>query len=131
MSFGSYPDAADNSRFLANPTPARENDGAYLGEVEAPKFSHKRGFYDRPFLVTLATETEGATIHYTLDGAVLYRAFSNGSGLYRPSLHSQNYLSAGQSHKAGLERIGSEDCHLCIERQRRSQIAAADLPCRR
>ena len=74
ISFGSYPDAADNSRFLANPTPGAENDGAYLGEVEAPKFSHKRGFYGRPFLVTLATETEGATIHYTLDGAVPYES---------------------------------------------------------
>ena len=72
ISFGSYPDAADNSRFLANPTPAGANDGAYLGEVEAPKFSHKRGFYDTPFMATLATETEGATIHYTLDGAVPY-----------------------------------------------------------
>ncbi|MHC4354061.1 MAG: lamin tail domain-containing protein, partial [Planctomycetota bacterium] len=75
ISFGSYPDGAGNSRFLAKPTPRGENDGAYLGEVEAPQFSHKRGFYDRPFLVTLATETEGATIHYTLDGAVPHESF--------------------------------------------------------
>ncbi|MHC4119794.1 MAG: chitobiase/beta-hexosaminidase C-terminal domain-containing protein, partial [Planctomycetota bacterium] len=70
MSFGSYPDGAGNARFLANVTPAAKNDGAYLGEVEAPQFSFKRGFYDRPFMVTLATDTEGATIHYTLDGSV-------------------------------------------------------------
>lgn len=74
MSFGSYPDGADNSRFLANPTPGMENDGAYLGEVETPRFSYKRGFYDRPFLVTLATDTEGATIYYTLDGAVPFES---------------------------------------------------------
>jgi len=70
MSFGRYPDATGNFRFFANATPGAQNDGAYLGEVEAPQFSHKRGFYDRPFLLTLATETENATIYYTLDGAV-------------------------------------------------------------
>jgi len=70
MSFGSYPDGAGNSRFLANATPGSANDGAYLGEAEAPQFSHKRGFYARPFWVTLATETDGASIYYSLDGAV-------------------------------------------------------------
>ncbi|UCF16179.1 MAG: lamin tail domain-containing protein, partial [Phycisphaerales bacterium] len=72
ISFGRYPDATDNLRFLANATPGAPNDGAYLGQVEAPQFSHKRGFYDRPFMVTLATETQDAIIHYTLDGAVPY-----------------------------------------------------------
>ncbi|TKJ33425.1 MAG: hypothetical protein CEE38_20705 [Planctomycetes bacterium B3_Pla] len=74
MSYGSYPDSDAESRFLAFPTPGRQNDGAYLGEVKAPQFSHKRGFYDAPFSVTVATETDGATIQYTLDGANPYES---------------------------------------------------------
>ncbi len=70
MSFGRYPDADENVRFLVNATPGAQNDAAYLGEVETPQFSHERGFYERPFRVTIATETEGATIYYTLDGSV-------------------------------------------------------------
>ena len=31
-------------------------------------FSHDRGFYDSPFVCTIATETAGATITYTLNG---------------------------------------------------------------
>ena len=69
LSYGCYPDGNKDWRFLSIPTPGAQNEGAYLGEVEAPQFSHERGFYDRPFSVTLATETEGATIYYTLDGS--------------------------------------------------------------
>ncbi len=69
ISYGCYPDANDIWRFLSIPTPGFQNDGAYLGEAEAPQFSYERGFYDRPFAVTLATETEGATIYYTIDGS--------------------------------------------------------------
>ncbi|MEA3224528.1 MAG: lamin tail domain-containing protein, partial [Planctomycetota bacterium] len=98
MSFGSYQNGADNSRFLANVTPGAENDGAYLGEVEAPQFSYKRGFYDRPFLVTLATETDGATIHYTLDGAVPNESigrFTTGTVYANPvSIHKTTCLRA-------------------------------------
>ncbi len=50
ISYGRYPDASDNWRFLAEPTPAAENSGAYLGEVAGPKFSHKRGFLQYAFL---------------------------------------------------------------------------------
>ncbi|MHC4425224.1 MAG: lamin tail domain-containing protein, partial [Planctomycetota bacterium] len=72
ISYGCYPDGEDDWRFLATPTPGAENNGAYLGEVDAPEFSHKRGFHDRPFSVTLATETKNATIYYTLDGGKPY-----------------------------------------------------------
>ncbi|MHC4299758.1 MAG: lamin tail domain-containing protein [Planctomycetota bacterium] len=68
ISFGRFPDSGEGWRFFPNPTAAAQNDGGYLGQVEAPKFSHKRGFYERAFTVTLATETEDAIIYYTLDG---------------------------------------------------------------
>ncbi|MFC1636600.1 lamin tail domain-containing protein, partial [Planctomycetota bacterium] len=74
ISYGCYPDANDIWRFLSIPTPGAQNEGAYLGETEAPQFSHERGFYDRPFSVTLATETEDATIYYTIDGSRPFEA---------------------------------------------------------
>jgi hypothetical protein len=69
ISYGRFPDASDNWRLFYTPTPGIENNGAYSGEVQAPIFSHERGFYDAPFAVTIATETEGAEIYYSLDGS--------------------------------------------------------------
>ncbi|MBN1669816.1 MAG: lamin tail domain-containing protein [Kiritimatiellae bacterium] len=40
-------------------------------------FSHDRGFYDAPFTCTISTETDGATIRYTLDGSDPKSAVSN------------------------------------------------------
>jgi hypothetical protein len=69
ISFGRYPDANETWRFFDTPSPAAQNEGGYLGKVADIKFSHGRGFYDTPFLVTITTETEDATIYYTLDGS--------------------------------------------------------------
>ncbi|MHC4439477.1 MAG: CotH kinase family protein, partial [Planctomycetota bacterium] len=68
ISYGRYPDSAEDWRFFSTPTPGNENRDAYLGEVEALKFSHNSGFHDQPFFVTIATETEDSTIYYTLNG---------------------------------------------------------------
>ncbi len=78
ISFGRYPDADENLQFLSSPTPAAENSGVYSGEVDAPKFSHKRGFYTAPFPVTIATETRGTVIYYTLDGSEPYNFDTSG-----------------------------------------------------
>jgi len=72
ISYGRYPDAGDNWRFFGVPSPGRQNNNAYSGEVSEVEFSHKRGFYDEPFFVTIATETEDAVIYYTLDGSDPY-----------------------------------------------------------
>lgn len=37
--------------------------------VRPPHFSHARGFYDQPFVLTLATDDSQAVIRYTLDGS--------------------------------------------------------------
>jgi len=68
VSYGRHPDAADDWRFFSLPTPGSENSDAYVGEVEALSFSHNSGIHDQSFLVTIATETEDATIYYTLNG---------------------------------------------------------------
>jgi len=69
VSFGRYPDGAEYFQPFVSPTPAATNVGEYEGLVSNVEFSHERGFYDSPFSVTLATETDGAVIYYTLDGS--------------------------------------------------------------
>jgi hypothetical protein len=69
VSYGPYPDASENLRFFATPTPGAQNDGVYDGAVADTKFSHGRGFYDSPFTLSITSNTNGAEIHYTLDGS--------------------------------------------------------------
>ncbi len=69
VSYGRYPDGADNWEFMAWPTPGEKNVHTYAGAVEDPLFSQDRGFCDAPFTLTLTTPTDGATIYYTLDGS--------------------------------------------------------------
>ena len=57
-------------RFFRSSTPgaANEADG-FAGFVADTSFSVDRGFYSEPFEVEIRTDTEGATIRYTLDGS--------------------------------------------------------------
>ncbi|MFC1635193.1 lamin tail domain-containing protein [Planctomycetota bacterium] len=60
----------DEYGYFEDPTPRAPNAATCLGDVVADtKFSHDRGFYDAPFAVTITTETEGATIRYSIDGS--------------------------------------------------------------
>ncbi|UCG48152.1 MAG: CotH kinase family protein, partial [Phycisphaerales bacterium] len=88
ISYGRYPDGSSQWRFLGLASPRAPNSEAYLGEVADCKFSHKGGFYsynprfEGPPLVTIACETEGATIYYTVDGSEPYEMsgrFPNGT----------------------------------------------------
>ena len=69
MSYGRYPDGGEYLQPFVSPSPAAVNVGVYDGLVSDVEFSHERGFYDAPFSVTLASETEGTVIYYTLDGS--------------------------------------------------------------
>lgn len=51
--------------FFRPPTPGSENGAAYEGIVAPLRFSADHGFFDRPFTLTLATDTPGAVIRYT------------------------------------------------------------------
>ncbi|MHC4431069.1 MAG: lamin tail domain-containing protein, partial [Planctomycetota bacterium] len=72
VSCGRLPDGSEQWQLFAQPSPGTTNVGLYDGFVSKVEFSHERGFYDAPFSVTLATETAGATIYYTLDGSEPY-----------------------------------------------------------
>jgi len=69
ISYGLYPDASSDERFFGAATPGWENSGAYLGEVADTKFSHKRGFYESSFDLSITCDTPDANIYYTLDGS--------------------------------------------------------------
>jgi len=56
--------------YFETPTPRAQNAATCVADIVADtKFSHGRGFYDAPFAVTIATETQGATIRYTTDSS--------------------------------------------------------------
>ena len=59
----------DLVRFFDNPTPGQSNGEGILGFVRDTTFSHKRGFYDRPFDLAIRTSTAEAEIYYTTDGS--------------------------------------------------------------
>jgi hypothetical protein len=55
--------------YLTQPTPGATNSSAYLGLVDDIQFSVQRGFVSLPFTVSLATDTDGAEILFTTNGA--------------------------------------------------------------
>jgi hypothetical protein len=64
-------------RYFAAATPGKFNVSGSVNFVADTQFSHDRGFYDAPFSVTITTETQGATIHYTTDGSTPSEADGN------------------------------------------------------
>ena len=71
-SYGRYPDANNNWQVFGVPSPIAENIRVFHGFVSGVEVSHERGFYDTPFSLTLASETDNAIIYYTLDGTEPY-----------------------------------------------------------
>ncbi|MGB2806405.1 MAG: chitobiase/beta-hexosaminidase C-terminal domain-containing protein, partial [Sedimentisphaerales bacterium] len=56
-------------QYFTTPTPWTFNKPGAIGLVEEVWLSHKRGFHDDSFLLTLSTATEGAEIRYTTDSS--------------------------------------------------------------
>jgi hypothetical protein len=56
--------------YLTNATPGAPNATPWFeGEVEDTKFSHRRGFYDVPFQLSITTATPGSQIWYTTNNS--------------------------------------------------------------
>lgn len=55
--------------YFNTPTPGSSNVGQMSGIAEDVNFTPKRGFYYAPFALTMANDTPGAQIRYTLDGS--------------------------------------------------------------
>jgi len=99
--------------YLDPPTPNAPNGPPLSGFVEDTIFSHKRGFYETPFSVTISTATPGASIRYTTNGnkptptsGTLYstpipisattnlRALAFMNGMVQTNVDAQSYLFA-------------------------------------
>ena len=100
------PMVASSGNHLPYPSPGTANVGLYDGFVSDVEFSHERGFYDVPFSVTLATETNGAIIYYTLDGSDPY-AMAGRSATGRVYvgfiIHRRHHMPAGKSNQERVE----------------------------
>ncbi len=68
--YGSTGNNPDDIGYLLTPTPNALNGVVVQGFVADTQFSVDRGFYTEPVTVVISTNTEGATIYYTLDGTV-------------------------------------------------------------
>ncbi len=69
VSFGRYPDGNPWWRSMIAPTPGAANVSISAGFVEDVRCSHDRGFYEEPITVTLTTDTPGAEIWFSTNGA--------------------------------------------------------------
>ncbi|MBN2592508.1 MAG: CotH kinase family protein, partial [Sedimentisphaerales bacterium] len=98
ISYGRYPDGADNWRYFGSPSPAAENISIYEGFVAEVQFSRNGGLCNEPFSVSLATDTEDTIIYYSLDGSEPYELgsrFRQGTVYTNPILiHRTIYLKA-------------------------------------
>ena len=97
--------------YLSTATPGAENSSGFLGYVKDTKFSVNRGHFTDSFSLEISSETEGASIRYTTDGAtpsesegVLYtgpievdrtmpvRAIAYLDGLQSTNVDTQTYI---------------------------------------
>ncbi|HKX63221.1 MAG TPA: lamin tail domain-containing protein, partial [Verrucomicrobiae bacterium] len=63
-------DPQDQLRYFQTPTPGTANGASTItGVVADTKFSHKRGFYEAPFSLSITCATPGVTIRYTTNGS--------------------------------------------------------------
>jgi hypothetical protein len=57
-------------RYFETPTPGALNGEGVIDFVAPVTLSAAHGFYDAPFMLTLATPTFGAAVYYTLNGSI-------------------------------------------------------------
>ncbi len=79
ISFGRLSSEDRTATFLIRPTPGEANDSFGVDVLGGIQFSRNAGVFTEPFDLTLATETTGAQIRYTIDG----RPPSPGSPVYQ------------------------------------------------
>jgi hypothetical protein len=111
VSYGRYPDAGDNWQLFASPSPGAQNLSGYQGLVADVEFNHESGFYYGTISITIACETDGASVYYSTDGTepdILYtsaipisqtttlRAFATKAGFKPSEIVTEAYIFLGQ-----------------------------------
>jgi len=102
----SYGLLADEEFYFAQPTPGSENRMQFLGFVDAPEFSHERGYYESSFSLTLSCPTEGAVIRYTIDGSE--PTLANGATYSAPITVAVSSLPSSRCIRAAAFKPGFE-----------------------
>jgi hypothetical protein len=70
ISYGRSPDAAPDFKYFSTPTPGSENNTSGFSEfLEPPVFSHRGGFYNETFQLSITSTQPGVSIVYSLDGS--------------------------------------------------------------
>ncbi len=70
VSYGRYPDGGADLVYFDEPTPLQPNTSpATEILLEAPEFSHRRGFYEAAFDLVISHPDPNVSIYYTLDGS--------------------------------------------------------------
>lgn len=88
-----------SSQYFSEPTPDDFNEGGALGLVKDTKFSHKRGFYETAFDVTITCSTPDAFIQYTTDGSE--PTFTHGTLYNAPIAINQTTTLRAAAFKTG------------------------------
>jgi hypothetical protein len=71
VSYGTPEGDLTTAVYFQQPSPGDRNRTSFTkGFVADTRFSHHRGFYDRPIEVTISSDTPGATLVYTTDGSL-------------------------------------------------------------
>ena len=71
ISWGRYPNGADNWVFFEEPTPGADNVNEGYSEIlEPPTFSASGGFYNNEFALNISHSDSSVTVVYTTDGSI-------------------------------------------------------------
>jgi hypothetical protein len=108
MSYGRYPDADNEWQYMNVPTPLLANYYGYTGITSEPQFSIEHGFFDAPFLLTIITDTGGASIYYTLNGKEPTNIITSTNLLYTGSiLINKTTCLRARAFKPGYKSSGT------------------------
>ncbi len=114
QSYGRSPDGSGNFLFHLNPSPLKENTGTTSPGplvVADTNFEPNRGFFSDPIQVAITTETQDATIRYTLDGTL--PSETHGEVYTGPLSVSDTTVIRAAAFKDGL-RSTNADAHTYI-----------------
>ena len=94
-----------HDRYFAAPTPGQANAAGTLGTVADVSMSQPHGLFASPTTVTLSSETQGATIRYTVDGSE--PTSSMGSVYSTPLQLTRSTILRARAFKAGWTPSGT------------------------
>lgn len=109
ISIGRQPDGTGNWIFFTEPTPGRSNVTKGIDEILTPaEFSHKPGFYNEAFDLTISHSDPNVTLFYTTDGSEPTQNSNRVTGpitLYDRSIESNVFSEIPTNYIGGISRF--------------------------